>query len=412
MALILGLWSVVLEPGKTYSQTLTPAITITNISFGAEVKGNARSVVTIKYPEFEQESDDESEDDEEESEEPIKLPKLITKEAVIAILKPDVTEQVSVNISLVEDVEVVEFAVSGPNAVHLVGHYVRQEDFDQDPYSDSDGEDGEFDSDDESIDSDMMGDESMEGMSGLIAGGDDSSDDPKRFTEIKEVLKEAKKAAAANPKKRAAEDEAVAASLVSDDVADASMSSTLSKNQKKKLAKKLKGPDGAAAAAPEEKKVEKKEKAAVPEKKENKVEASPAKKEGPKPVTLAGGLIILDSKKGDGAVAKSGKKVGMRYIGKLDNGKIFDSNTKGSPLVFTLGRGEVIKGWDLGVAGMAVGGERKLTIPAAMAYGKKGTQGIPGNATLHFGESPSFTRYPGSATHLALTTDVKLVTLK
>lgn len=93
------------------------------------------------------------------------------------------------------------------------------------------------------------------------------------------------------------------------------MSSTLSKNQKKKLAKKLKGPDGAAAAAPaaEDKKVEKKDKAS-PEKKENKVEPSPAKKEGPKPVTLAGGLIILDSKKGDGAVAKSGKKVGMRYM--------------------------------------------------------------------------------------------------
>jgi len=47
-------------------------------------------------------------------------------------------------------------------------------------------------------------------------------------------------------------------------------------------------------------------------------------------------------------VAKSGKKVGMRYIGKLDNGKVFDSNTKGAPLVFNLGRGEVIKGWDQG----------------------------------------------------------------
>lgn len=79
--------------------------------------------------------------------------------------------------------------------------------------------------------------------------------------------------------------------------------------------------------------------------------------------------------------------------------------------MFTLGRGEVIKGWDQGVAGMAVGGERKLTIrtfpssrlvirhllipptltAAALAYGKKGTQGIPGNATLHFG-APLFFR--------------------
>ncbi|KAL8292276.1 hypothetical protein RQP46_001742 [Phenoliferia psychrophenolica] len=394
MSLILGLWSVVLEPGKTYSQTTTPSIQITNVSFGAEVTGSARSVVTIKYPEFEQEDSEDEDEEEDDDDEIIKLPKMITKEAVLAILKPDVTEQVSINITLVEDVEVVEFAVSGPNAVHLMGHYVRQEDFDQDPYSDS--EDGEFDSDDESIDSNMMGDDSMEGLSGMI--GDDSADeDPTRFAEIKEIIKEGKKAAASNPKKRAAEDEDVAASLLKgDEDADASMSSTLSKNQKKKLAKKLKGPDGAAAPAPaaaEDKKVAAvKGDKASPEKKENKVEASPKPKEGPKPVTLAGGLVILDSKKGDGAVAKSGKKVGMRYIGKLDNGKIFDSNTKGAPLVFTLGRGEVIKGWDQGVAGMAVGGERKLTIPAALAYGKKGTQGIPGGATLHF--------------------DVKLVTLK
>lgn len=53
----------------------------------------------------------------------------------------------------------------------------------------------------------------------------------------------------------------------------------------------------------------------------------------------------------------------MRYIGKLGNGKVFDSNTNGKPFVFNLGKGEVIKGWDQGVAGMAIGGERKLTIP-------------------------------------------------
>lgn len=64
--------------------------------FGAEVTGSARSVVTLKYPEFEQDSDDEEESDD-ESDEPIKLPKLITKEAVIAILKPDVVSLPSVS---------------------------------------------------------------------------------------------------------------------------------------------------------------------------------------------------------------------------------------------------------------------------------------------------------------------------
>lgn len=123
------------------------------------------------------------------------------------------------------------------------------------------------------------------------------------------------------------------------------MSSTLSKNQRKKLAKKLKTDGTAETAAPapvaapvvakaavavkEVKKVEKVAPVVAP--KENKITE---KKAGPVSRTLDGGLIITDSKIGDGAVAKNGKKIGMRYIGKLDNGKIFDSNTKGSPVRF------------------------------------------------------------------------------
>jgi len=89
---------------------------------------------------------------------------------------------------------------------------------------------------------------------------------------------------------------------------------------------------------------------------------------------------------GKGPAAKNGKRVSVRYIGKLPkSGKVFDSNTKGAPFKFRLGAGEVIKGWDLGVMGMAVGGTRKLTIPAALAYGSKGAPpDIPGGATLEF----------------------------
>jgi FK506-binding nuclear protein len=58
----------------------------------------------------------------------------------------------------------------------------------------------------------------------------------------------------------------------------------------------------------------------------------------------------------------------------------------GTQLNFTLGRGEVIKGWDEGIKGLEIGGERRLTIPPQLAYGKRGTDGIPGNSTLVFGE--------------------------
>jgi FK506-binding nuclear protein len=60
------------------------------------------------------------------------------------------------------------------------------------------------------------------------------------------------------------------------------------------------------------------------------------------------------------------------------------ANKKGKPFAFKAGKGEVIKGWDIGVVGMAVGGERRLTIPAKLAYGSKSLPGIPGNSTLVF----------------------------
>ncbi|GAA5881545.1 hypothetical protein JCM16303_005698 [Sporobolomyces ruberrimus] len=359
--LILGLWSVILEPGKTISQNTSPAIQITNVSYGAEVKGDARSAVMMKYPEFEQDSDDEEDEEEEDEEDEgdIKLPKLITKETVLAVLKPNVNEQSAINVCLVEDVEVVELSVTGQNPVYLTGHYVRQEDFDQDPYSDS--EDGsDFDEDEEFDDSDI---------SGLIGEGSDDESMEDAAGRIQE-LKEEKPS-----KKRSAE----TASAADDSTVSAADLAGLSKNQKKKLLKAKNGeavPAPAAAAPAAASPAAKKE-----EKKAEKKAAGPA---GPKVQTLAGGLEITDAKVGSGASAKSGSKVGMRYIGKLENGKVFDSNTKGSPLTFTLGRGQVISGWDKGIVGMQVGGERKLRIPAAMAYGKKGTQGIPGNSTLLF----------------------------
>ncbi len=89
---------------------------------------------------------------------------------------------------------------------------------------------------------------------------------------------------------------------------------------------------------------------------------------------------------GTGAEATAGKKVSVHYTGWLTDGTKFDSSKdRGQPFPFTLGAGQVIPGWDKGVAGMKVGGKRKLTIPSQLAYGERGAGGvIPPNATLVF----------------------------
>jgi FKBP-type peptidyl-prolyl cis-trans isomerase len=97
-------------------------------------------------------------------------------------------------------------------------------------------------------------------------------------------------------------------------------------------------------------------------------------------------LVTEDLKKGSGATAEAGDEIGVEYIGVLyKTGEVFDANWELEPFVFTLGNGEVIKGWDQGVEGMKVGGERKLIIPPALAYGDEGVfPSIPANATLVF----------------------------
>jgi peptidylprolyl isomerase/FKBP-type peptidyl-prolyl cis-trans isomerase FkpA len=97
-------------------------------------------------------------------------------------------------------------------------------------------------------------------------------------------------------------------------------------------------------------------------------------------------LVIEDLKLGDGVAAKSGDLVSVNYLGKLTDGKIFDTSyQRNEPFTFSLGKGRVIKGWDQGIVGMKVGGKRRLTIPPDLGYGADGYPPvIPKSAVLIF----------------------------
>jgi FKBP-type peptidyl-prolyl cis-trans isomerase len=103
-------------------------------------------------------------------------------------------------------------------------------------------------------------------------------------------------------------------------------------------------------------------------------------------VKTESGLQYWDIKVGTGDEAKAGDHVKVHYTGWFTDGKKFDSSVDAhQPYDFTLGKGDVIKGWDEGVAGMKVGGKRQLRVPPALAYGEAGYKDIiPPNATLIF----------------------------
>ncbi|OCF40808.1 FK506-binding protein 4 [Kwoniella heveanensis CBS 569] len=404
MAVKMNLWSLTLLPGEKYPIYVRRDFQITNAALGEDLKSaDGRSVVKVTHnpipsralesddeydSEFDSEFDDEEldsdlegdeledqeeeeaddEDDEEmdeddEDDDSDFSEDEIEETNVICSLTAGKVEQSIVNLTFVEG-DVVMFEVTGENAVHLLGNYIDQ-------FPDiSDDEDSEFSGEDDYSD---------------IYGSDDDdeieldTDEEEAIAKITEIPDEKPKKAIAAAKKEKAEPAAAAAPAKAakrkaDEIESPAPKAAataakaadvdtegLSKNQKKKLAKKAKTEEAAPAAAA----------------------AAPAPKKGGKR-TLPSGLVIEDVKLGDGPVAKGGKRLGMRYIGKLTNGKQFDANTSGKPFSFVLGRGEVIKGWDEGLAGMAVGGERKLSIPPQLAYGNQKIPGIPKGSTLNF----------------------------
>ncbi|MBS1958407.1 MAG: FKBP-type peptidyl-prolyl cis-trans isomerase [Bdellovibrionales bacterium] len=104
-----------------------------------------------------------------------------------------------------------------------------------------------------------------------------------------------------------------------------------------------------------------------------------------KTTAAAAKVEIQDVEPGKGAEAVNGKSITVHYTGTLKDGTKFDSSVdRNEPFTFTLGAGQVIKGWEQGILGMKVGGKRKLTIPPELAYGNNAVGAIPANSTLIF----------------------------
>lgn len=102
-------------------------------------------------------------------------------------------------------------------------------------------------------------------------------------------------------------------------------------------------------------------------------------------ITTSSGLQYEEIQVGTGETAEAGMVVSAHYTGTFPDGNVFDSSVpRGEPFEFTLGTGQVIKGWDEGIQGMKVGGKRKLVVPPELGYGQSGIGPIPPNATLHF----------------------------
>ncbi|KAL8797651.1 MAG: hypothetical protein Q9195_000003 [Heterodermia aff. obscurata] len=339
------------------------------------------------------------------------------EELVLCTLDPNQHYQQALNLTVPEG-QTTFFKVSGTHAVYLTGNYVlspddsrddSEENSDYDMTPDEDELEGELDHDE----SDELDDLEDPRITELESEDDEVPKPAKNGKKEKAIEKLAK----GTNKRSAEESDEEAATL--DAIMDKSLKPAepaapaepkLTKKQLKKLknnagkavevgkdvkedpspakgdkkvqfAKNLEqGPTGAAKEVKAESKAQSKEDAKAG-KKEN-------TKEKPKAALgvkiLQDGVKTDDKKLGTGPACKKGDKVSMRYIGKLDSGKVFDANKKGPPFTFTIGGGEVIKGWDSGIPGMSVGGERRVTVPAKLAYGNKGTSGIPPNSQLTF----------------------------
>ncbi|CAM1506720.1 Fc.00g063610.m01.CDS01 [Cosmosporella sp. VM-42] len=324
---------------------------------GVKSKGKAKAT------EEESEDDEEEEEDsDDESDEGADL-----ENFVICTLDTERNYQQPLDIT-VNHGEKVFFVVSGTHTVYLTGNYIMDDDED-----DEDDDEDEYDLSPDELDYALGEDMSDEESDEL-----DDVENP-RVTEVDSEEEAPKLVTVKKGKnKRTAED---AAEGLDELIAKAD-DTKLSKKQQKKL----KNNKGEAVTAEDNKKDAKKVQFAKNLEQGPTGSTEKAKQNGKAAggVKVVQGVTVDDRTLGNGRTVKNGDTVGVRYIGKLANGQQFDANKKGKPFSFKVGKGQVIKGWDVGIVGMAIGGERRMTIPAHLAYGSRGMPGIPANSQLTF----------------------------
>jgi len=278
------------------------------------------------------------------------------------------------------------------------------DDYDEEEGSDEDGEEEEDESDDEE-----MEDEDAEDEEEADAEKTPKAEVKTPKAEVKAEIKEEVKTPKAEVKTPKAEVKTPKAEVKAEikEKSGSDMDTSISevkspKKEKKKKKRESLAINGEAPQTPVLKKEEKQkqdELPKTPKQKDLTLDKTPGKLDktpkaqgkietpGKSPtVSKAGGVLCEDITVGAGQEAKNGRMVSVYYEGRLkSNNKMFDSTLKGPPFKFRLGSGEVIKGWDVGVNGMKIGGKRRVVCPPHMAYGKRGAPpDIPKNAHLTF----------------------------
>ncbi|KAL1926622.1 hypothetical protein VTP01DRAFT_5517 [Rhizomucor pusillus] len=361
-----GFWALRVDPGLTFCQIAPASYRVTMAAYG-ETKDSTRSTLRVYIDKM---------------------------DFVLCSLRPGKLTQQPLNLTVVKGEEV-QFSVTGNNPVYLTGNYLKEESDESD--EDIDDEElaaflnahGQIDGDaatkakeraellslmDKELPSDTD-DESFE---------EEESDEDEN--EEEEEQEESEDEDEEEEDEEEEEEPAKATSTPEKAKKKVKFADQQAKVEKKEVAKPTKEQPKPTPAADKKEPAKSKKRPAEEEKGavDKKAKAEETKQTEPEVKDFTK-LNFTDTKIGQGRGVKNGDKVGIRYIGRLQNGKVFDKNVSGKPLFVNVGRQEVIKGFDQALVGMKLGGERTVRIPSHLAYGKKGLPpAIPKNANLQF----------------------------